>query len=223
MLSKNLLKAKQLINQPSRAYQQWGKTYQTGFDRMLLDKLSFTGLGSNWFVIFGLLNGLAYGASHLMRKEDYLYHFAYDGQRSSLFNAFKSMFGSNTFANAVWTVPSLIGCGWYLGGKLGQIKTTKFFALSLFSSYIFLSAANPQSGLNIRPLRSFIYKFDSYSDEGKYTMGSDQICQAVIYMTLLYHRQWLIALPCMAFDVLYYGPSTLGGPLAALAGAFMFL
>lgn len=49
------------------------------------------------------------------------------------------------------------------------------------------------------------------------------MCQAAIYMALLYHRQWLIALPCMAFDLLYYGPSTLGGPAAALAGAFMFL
>ena len=223
MLSKNLMKSKQIVSQPVRSHQLWSKTYRSGFDRMLLDKLSFSGIGGNWFVLFGLLNGLGYGASLLMRPEDHQFHFAYDGSRSSAFRVFKSMFGSNTFANAVWTVPSLIGVGWYLNSKLGAAKTTKFFALSLFSSFIFLSAASPQSGLNIRPLQPYFLKFDSYANDGSYTMGSDQMCQAAIYMALLYNRYWLIALPCMAVDILYYGPSTLGGPAAALAGAFMFL
>lgn len=167
------MKAKQLVSQPARRYQQWGKTYKSGFDRMLLDKLSFTGLGGNWFVLFGLLNGLGYAASLLMRQEDHKFHFAYDGSRYSAFRVFKSMIGSNTFANAVWTVPSLIGVGWYLNSKLGATRTTKFFALSLFSSFIFLSAANPQSGLNIRPLQPYFLKFDSYGNDGSYTMGSD--------------------------------------------------
>ena len=34
---------------------------------------------------------------------------------------------------------------------------------------------------------------------------------------------WLIALPGMVIDTLYYGPAGLGGPAAALAGGFMFL
>jgi hypothetical protein len=54
-------------------------------------------------------------------------------------------------------------------------------------------------------------------------MGADQVAQSLIYMTLLYHGYWSVSLAFMAFDVLYYGPSTLGGPLSALGGAFMFL
>lgn len=81
---------------------------------------------------------------------------------------------------------------------------------------------NPGSGLNFRPLRSFLPKFDSYADDGSYYMGADQVAQSLIYFTLLYHRMWLVALPCMAFDLLYYGPATLGGLAAPIAGALMF-
>jgi hypothetical protein len=65
-------------------------------------------------------------------------------------------------------------------------------------------------------------KFDSNANDGSYTMGADQMAQALCYFTLLYHRYWMIALPLMAFDTLYYGPSTLGGPAAAITGALMF-
>jgi hypothetical protein len=190
---------------------------------MLLDKLSFAGIGGHWFVLMGLANAFAYAASHFMSKDNYRYHFAYTGQRSSLFSAFKSMIGSDTAANALWTAPTLLGLGWYMHGKLGATKMTKFFGLTLASSYIFLSALGPQTGLNYRPLASFMPRFDSYAADGSYTMGADQVTQALVYLTLLYHGYWAIALPCMAFDVLYYGPSTMGGPAAALAGAFMFL
>jgi hypothetical protein len=54
-------------------------------------------------------------------------------------------------------------------------------------------------------------------------MGADQLAQSILYFTILYHGYWSFALPFMALDVLYYGPSTLGGLLAAIAGAFMFL
>lgn len=151
-LSKLASKNQQLIAQPARAYQTWGKLYKTGFDRMLLDKLSFSGIGGNWFVLFGLANALAYGASLFMTKDQYLYHFSYDGERSALFRPFKSMMGSNNLANAIWTAPSIIGFGWYLNNRLGSLKLTKFFGLTLFTSYVFLSAVSPQSGLNFRPL-----------------------------------------------------------------------
>lgn len=132
-----------LVRQPVRFHQQWSKHYRTGFDRMLLDKLSFTGVGGHWFVLMGLANALAFAASHFMSKDQYKYHFAYTGERSSLFNVFKSMIGSDTTCNAIWTAPTLLGLGWYLNGKLGASKMTKFFGLTLFSSYIFLSALGP--------------------------------------------------------------------------------
>lgn len=100
---------------------------------------------------------------------------------------------------------------------------TKFFALSLLSCYTFWSAFNPQSGLNVRPLRPFFPKFDSFADNGSFYMGADQMAQSIIYFTLLYHRMWMVALPFMAFDILYYGPATIGGPAAAVVGALWFL
>ena len=211
-----------LVNHSKRGFQQFGKTYQTGFDRMLLDKLSYFHMGGYWFALFGVGNILAYGASKIMNKDWFQYHFAYTGEGHSIFKAFKSMMGSDTFANVVWTAPSLIGLNWYMHSKVGSLVMTKFFALSLASSYIFLSAANPQSGTNFRLLNKFLPKWDSYADDGSFTMGADQMAQAIIYFTLLYHRMWIVALPCMAFDVLYSGPSTLGGPIAGLAGALMF-
>ena len=33
----------------------------------------------------------------------------------------------------------------------------------------------------------------------------------------------MVALPLMAFDVLYYGPATIGGPASGAIGALMFL
>ena len=66
-------------------------------------------------------------------------------------------------------------------------------------------------------------KFDSFADDGSYYQGADQLAQAAIYFTLLYHRMWLIALPFMLYDTLYYGPASMGGPAAAVVGALMFL
>ena len=133
------------------------------------------------------------------------------------------MIGSDTFANFVWTAPTLIGLSYYMHSKVTPLVMTKFFFMSLLSVSLFYSAFNPQSGMNVRPLKPYVHlKFDSFADDGSYYMGSDQMCQALIYWTLLYHRLWYIALPCMAFDILYYGPATTGGPVAALAGAFMF-
>lgn len=99
---------------------------------------------------------------------------------------------------------------------------TKYFFLTMASIYIFYSALGPQTGYNVRPLKNYITKFDSYADDGSYTMGADQLAQSLCYMALLYNGYWTIALGFMTFDVLYYGPSTLGGPAAAIAGAFMF-
>lgn len=132
------------------------------------------------------------------------------------------MIGSDNLANAIWTVPSIIGLNFYMLQRVGPLIMTKFFFLSLFSTFIFWSAFNPQSGLNVRPLKNLLFKFDANAEDGTYYMGADQIAQAIIYFALLHNGMWTLALPLMACDVLYYGPATLGGPGSAVVGAFMF-
>ena len=63
--------------------------------------------------------------------------------------------------------------------------------------------------------------FDAYGKN--YYRGADSMAQSLIYFALIYNRLWMITLASMAFDTLYYGPSTLGGPVGALVGSFMFL
>ena len=205
-------------------HQTWTKNYMTGLDRMLTDKLNFLKIGSWWFGIFGLLNGLTYGASLLMPKEWFHYHFAYTAYPARMFKSIKSQIGSDNLANVIWTAPSLILLNWHLAGKISPLVMTKFFALSLFSNFIFLSAANSQNGLNkLRPLRAVFPKWDAFADDGSYTMGADQMVQSLFYFTMCYHRYWLAAIGIAAFDVLYYGPASFGGPIAGFAGALMFL
>lgn len=211
-----------LVSQPVRTFQQFSKNYQTGFDRMLLDKFSFFKVGGWWFALFGVANVAAYGLSMFMPKDNYIFHFGYKGDRFSIFNFLKSQFGSNNFTNVAWTAPTLIALNWYLKSRgVSNLVMAKLFGLTLLSNYVFLSGLNAQTGLNVRPIAKFIPCFDSYGDN--YTMGADQLAQSLCYFTLLYHGYWAVALPCMAFDFLYYGPSTLGGPFSAVAGAFMFL
>jgi hypothetical protein len=140
-----------------------------------------------------------------------------------MFTPFKAMAASDVLTNVLWTAPSLIGLNLYLLPKLGSLVMTKFFFLSLASTFIFWSAFNPRTGFNVRPLKHIPFKMDANADNGSYYRGADQVAQSIIYFTLIYHRLWYVALPCMAFDVLYYGPQTLGGPVGALAGSFMFL
>jgi hypothetical protein len=111
----------------------------------------------------------------------------------------------------------------YMHKRVVQLIMTKFFFLSLMSSLIFWSAFNPSSGYNFRPLKHIPFKMDAWADDGSYFRGADQMAQALIYFTLIYHRMWALSFLLMAADVLYYGPATLGGPAAGLVGGFMFL
>ena len=147
----------------------------TGFDRMLTDKLSFLKVNGHWFALFGVFNALAYGASLIMPKDWYRYHFGYRAYPSGLFKTIKSQIGSDTFANVVWTSPTLILLSGFMHKKVGALGMTKFFFMSLFSTFIFLSAFSPQSGTNIRPLKGLMMKWDSFADDGTYYMGADQM------------------------------------------------
>ena len=85
-----------------------------------------------------------------------------------MFKPFKAMIGSDNLANAIWTVPSIIGLNFYMLQRVGPLIMTKFFFLSLFSTFIFWSAFNPQSGLNVRPLKNLLFKFDANAEDGTY-------------------------------------------------------
>ena len=211
-----------LLSQPPRSFQTFGKTYQTGFDRMLSDKLSYFRFGGSWFALFGVLNAFAFGASLFMAPDRYRYHFAYTGDRSSAVRALKSRLGGNNIANVGWTAPLLIGVNWYLSKHVSSLVLTKLFFLSLASSYIFLSAFNPQTGLSRGPLNGYLPRFNSYAEDGSYTMGADQMAQALGYFALLYFGWWRLSAVMMTYDFLDLGPGTLGGPVAAIAGFLMF-
>lgn len=90
-----------------------------------------------------------------------------------MFKPLKSMIGSENLANVIWTAPSLILLNFYLHKRLGPLVMSKFFFLSLASSFIFMSAAHPESGLNVRILNKYIPNFDSNAVDGSYYMGAD--------------------------------------------------
>ena len=68
-----------------RNYQYYGgKGYNSGFERMILDKFEATRVLYHipWFAVLGGLNLAAYGLSTMMSEEDYKYYFAYRGDGS---------------------------------------------------------------------------------------------------------------------------------------------
>ena len=156
-------------------FQTFGKEDLTGFDRMLMDKLQWTRINGHWFTLFGGLNLLAYGAHLFMNKDQYRYHFSYEGRIPRFFTPVKAMMGSEHLANVIWTAPSLIGLSLYMLNKVGPLVMTKFFFLSVASTFIFWSAFNPTTGLNYRPLYKFLPKFDSFAEDGSFYQGADQL------------------------------------------------
>lgn len=78
--------AKQLfVKTPVRNFQTFGRTWMTGFDRMLYDKLSYFKVYGLWFALFGIGNALTYVASKFMSKDQFNYMFAYTGGPARLF------------------------------------------------------------------------------------------------------------------------------------------
>ena len=56
-----------------------------------------------------------------------------------------------------------------------------------------------------------------------YYMGADQLVQSILYFTLLYHRLYTVSLVFAAFETAYYGPMSIGGPMAGIVGALTLL
>ena len=121
----------------------------TGLDKVLLKNIQHTRLFQhfNLFTLFGLGNGVAYGLSHVMSKENYVYYFGYKGS-GRITDMARSLVGSNTLANAAWTVPSLLVMGGLLQKQLGAVTMMKYTTLSLFGICSFMSAFGPRDQWN---------------------------------------------------------------------------
>ena len=184
----------------------------------------------SWFSLFGVVNAACYGLSHMMSEDDYVYYFGYKGQ-GRYTDAVRSLFGSNNLVNAAWTVPSLIFVGGYMHSKVGYLIMGKFTALSLFGTVAFMTAFNPTSDYSLIPNfrvlgNSLPVKWDCngyHSKFGPYYMGADSLAGSIWYFALFYNKMWTVSLALMAFDMCYYGPQFMGGPLAAMFGAMTLL
>ena len=161
-----------------------------------------------------------------MTPEDYVYYFGYkrNGRYSDMV---RSQFGSNNLANAVWTVPSLLLVGQYMHSKVGALTMAKFTPMCLFAVMAFHTAFGPNKENMLMPNIRLIggmcpVSFECHKN-GQYYMGADSLAQGIIYFALLYHRMWAVTGVCMAFDLAYYGPMTMGGPFAAVVGALTIL
>ena len=171
----NSRKVSQSIITPARrTFQTHSGTYMTGFDRMLLDKLTWARKlfsGGYLFALFGIGNVFGYGLSLFMDKENHQYYFGYNGS-GKFFQPIKSMIGSNNYVNVAWTSPSLILGGLYLQSKLGHVTSTKFFLLSMLASYGFMSAFGPNtrvgSQLNIRAFWPKQLRWDCIADDNSH-------------------------------------------------------
>ena len=188
-----------------------------------MDKFRWAHIHGNWFAIWGVLNLIGYGIHLYARPDNYNYYFSYTGEGYRLSQSLKSMVASDNWLNIAWTAPSLIGLNFYLHQRLGSLFMTKFFVISLVSSFFFLTTFNPKTGLNFRPLHGMFPKFDSDANDGSYLMGASPMALSIIYFTLLYHRLWMVALPLMVADTLYFGPAAAGGPVAALVSALILI
>ena len=113
-LNKLRTQGKSLASLPRRTFQQYNhKTYQSGAERMLIDKFrSVPGIGHvSLFSILGLANVVGYGLSHFMDRESYRYHFAYTGEGRGASTFGKSLIGSESMINTAMNAGLLVGCG----------------------------------------------------------------------------------------------------------------
>ena len=185
---------------------------------MLVDKITWSRAPGHWFAMFGIAQFTLYGFSLISNTENFDYYFGYTGD-GRFFQPFRSMIASERFYNAAGNSFALIVGGTYLQSKIGVMASTKFFAMTLLSTYLFtvsFGVASPLSSLNLRPLwHKFINNSSNFDDEKKQMMGADGLAFAVIYMILFYHRLFPIAAALAVSDVSYYGPFGIGAPACA--------
>ena len=225
MQNLNRLSRSQLIQNQRRHFQTQGGAYKNGLERTVLDKLNWCrGLinGGTLFALLGIGSVVGYGASLIMEKRLYDWHFKHSAD-GRFFQPFKAWFGCNNIMNLVWTAPCLILGGLFIQNKMGTLFSTKFFVISFIASYFAQCAFHPTSYLGRLNLRQFWpVRFDCIED-GKSWMGSDLMAVSAFYMVLFYHKYYLAGLGLCALDALYYGPAGVAPAGCALMTALTML
>ena len=195
---------------------------------MLVDKFrSIPGLGKvSIFTILGMANVVGYGLSHVMNRDTYRYHFAYDGAGRHSTNFARSLSGSETVVGTAMNVGFLVGCGQYMQRKVGLLTMMKFAPMPFLATFAFYQAFPPNAEKALVANRRFKLgldklRLDSHTD--KFYMGADSVTAGLVYFTVFYHKAWLVGAGFIALDTIYYGPMYLGGPLSAAAGALVLL
>jgi hypothetical protein len=134
--ARQMMQNSSIVNMAKRKHTVFNKkTYNTGFDRMILDKFNAIRIlpKLSIFGILGLTNAFCYGLSHFMSEKDYHYYFAYegDGRGSKLI---RGMIGTDRFANAVWTIPTLLMLGIHMQSRVGAVTMLKFGTLTMVAT-----------------------------------------------------------------------------------------
>ena len=167
-----------------------GGRYQSGFDRMMTEKLNwFRGAigGGNLFALLGILNLAGYGCSLVMDKRNFEDVFAYKGNGET-FKPLKSWIASDSIANVCWTSPSLIVGGLYLQSKVGKLTSLKMFSIAFLACYGFTSAFGPHTQFKDANLRQFFpVRWDCINEQKGTMVGADMPAAAALYMCLFYH------------------------------------
>ena len=103
--------------------------------------------------------------------------------------------------------------------KVGLMTMMKFAPLPFIATFAFYQAFSPSSALINNHRFKMGMNFDCHAADGSYYMGMDHITAGLCYFTLCYHKLWIPAAAFAAFDLVYYGPMSLGGPVSGAAGA----
>lgn len=164
--------------------------------------------------------------SLVSHKANFDYHFSYN-RDGRFFQPFRSMLASDKFLNVAWTAPLLIGGGAYLQSKIGALASTKFFLLSIISTYLWTTTFGPQTQLgqlSLKPLYDkMMPEWSNFDLKSGQMVGADGIAHSVMYMILFYHRMWPVAGAIALFDVSYYGLYGVNAPATAAFAALTLL
>ena len=218
-----------VMSTQKRFFQEFtAKRYLTGQDRMVLDKLKWTGIqGKHLWMMLGVGNLIGYGLSNTMKPANYANYFHYKGNEK-FFAPFRSLIGSDRLYNVGWTAPTLILGGHWAQGVFGNLRTAKLFFGCLAMSYFFMSAFGPggpiAGGLEFINYSPFglLKPCSSNGPWNSYMCGADPMASSLIYFALAYYRLWMVIPPLLMFDALVFGPKQLGGSVAAV-GAVLCL
>ena len=110
--------------------------------------------------------------------------------------------------------------------KVGLLTMMKFAPMPFIATLAFYQAFPPNKENAMFANRRFKFGLDKLNIDNhgsNYYMGADSVSAGIFYFTLFYHKAWLLGGAIAAWDTIYYGPMSLGGPLSAATGALVLL